>query len=211
MSEDEDDPSEHCPICKDKECQLHLLARFDVQGDGEFGVGLAGGALCEASEIATVLERARLAWVQSMRATGKPEVPPWIMQERGLRDYFDALGGIDVEKYHGDEDAVHDLKAETEMEIWHAREDFLWEALHKCGWFGEKTEEQFDVPLLSTRCLSWWAFKPAEIVTKFRAKLRMILLEVNSTAARTNKREPTKSPAARRNKRGRPWRGFPNR
>jgi hypothetical protein len=30
----EDDPSlEHCPICQDKECQRHLLARFDASGD----------------------------------------------------------------------------------------------------------------------------------------------------------------------------------
>jgi hypothetical protein len=75
----EDDPSlERCPICKDKECQRHLLARFDDSGDGALGVGLAGGALYDANEIEKVLERARLAWVQSMRATGKPKLPTWI-------------------------------------------------------------------------------------------------------------------------------------
>ena len=25
--------SERCPICKDKECKMHLLARFDASGD----------------------------------------------------------------------------------------------------------------------------------------------------------------------------------
>src|SRR5262249_9848854 len=112
----EDDPSsERCPICEEKECQRHLLARFDASGDeGEFGVGLAGGALYDVNEIEAVLERARLAWVKSVRATGKPKTPPWIMKERGLRNYFDALGGIDVEKYDSDEDAVHDLAVETE-------------------------------------------------------------------------------------------------
>ncbi len=35
-----DPTSEHCPICKDKECKIHLLARFDESGDeGKFGVG----------------------------------------------------------------------------------------------------------------------------------------------------------------------------
>lgn len=43
----EDDPtSERCPICKDKECKVHLLARFDESGDeGELGVELIGGPL----------------------------------------------------------------------------------------------------------------------------------------------------------------------
>jgi hypothetical protein len=77
MSADEDDTSlEGCPICQDEECQRHLLARFDASGDeGEFGVGLTSGALDEAQEIEQVLKRVRLAWVQSIRATGKPKAP----------------------------------------------------------------------------------------------------------------------------------------
>ena len=80
MSEDESDTSlEGCPICQHKECQRHLLACFDkLGGDGEFGVGILGGALIDATEIPKVLERAELAWVQSVRATGKPKAPPWI-------------------------------------------------------------------------------------------------------------------------------------
>jgi hypothetical protein len=156
----EDDPSsERCPICKDKECQRHLLASFDASGDeGEFGVGLVGGALYVVNEIETVLERARLAWVQSMRATGKPKASPWIMKERGLEYYFKALGGIDVEKYDNDEDAAHDLAVQTDDEIRHAREDFLDEVLFSCGWLGDRTEEAFDYPQFcsSTTYLSWW-------------------------------------------------------
>jgi hypothetical protein len=111
----EDDPLERCPICQDKECQRHLLARFDELADqGAFGVGLAGGALFDAKEIEQVLKRARLAWVQSVRATSKPKAPPWIMKVRGLGHYFGALGGIDVDKYDSDEDAVHDVAVETD-------------------------------------------------------------------------------------------------
>jgi hypothetical protein len=37
MTED-DSTSERCPICDKKECQKHLLARFDASGDeGEYG------------------------------------------------------------------------------------------------------------------------------------------------------------------------------
>jgi hypothetical protein len=79
----EDDPTlECCPICKGKECEKHLLARLDASGDqGEFGVGLAGGSLQKVYEIKDVLQRARLAWVQSVRASGTPKAPPWIMKE----------------------------------------------------------------------------------------------------------------------------------
>src|SRR5262249_32048917 len=139
----EDDPSlGHCPICEDKKCQRHLLARFDASGDeGEFGVGLDGGALYDVNEIETVLERARWAWVQSVRARGKPKAPPWIMKERALRYYFDRLGGLDVAKYDSDEDAVNDLAVESDNELWHAREGFVGEVLSDCGWLGDRTEE----------------------------------------------------------------------
>ena len=44
--------------------------RLDASGDqGEFGVGLAGGPLQKVYEIKDVLQRARLAWVQSVRIT----------------------------------------------------------------------------------------------------------------------------------------------
>jgi hypothetical protein len=174
----EDDPSsERCPICEDKECQRHLLARFDASGDeGEYGVGLVGGPLYYEHEIDDVLNRTRLAWVQSVRATGKPKAPRWIMNERGLKDYFDHLGGIDLAKYENDEEAVTDLPAETDFEWQHAREDFLWEILSKFGCL-RRTEEEFSVPLMSTMYLSWWTFKPKDVIKKFRARLRSILLE----------------------------------
>ena len=66
-----------------------------------------------------MLKRARLAWVQLVRATGKPKAPPSIMKVRGLGYYFDALGGIDVDKYDSDEDAVHDVAVEADMDSDH--------------------------------------------------------------------------------------------
>jgi hypothetical protein len=122
----EDDPnSERCPVRKHKECQDHLLARLDAsREEGELGVGLTAGPLYYVNEIEEVLQRARLSWVQSVRATGKRKAPRWIMKERGLQDYVDALGGLG----------------------------------------GFDLEEYDSVPLRSTTYLSWWAFKPSEIV-----------------------------------------------
>jgi hypothetical protein len=112
-----------------------LLCCFDKSGDeGNFGVGLVDGPLYDVNEIDEVLKRARLAWVQSVRAAGKPKAPRWIMKEPGLRDYFDALGdpdGFDLRGYENDEDAADELRANTDNEIWHAREDFLSEVLSK--------------------------------------------------------------------------------
>ena len=71
---------------------------------------------------------------------------------------------------------------ETDIEVWHAREEFLWEALSSCGWLGERTEEPFESAVgLSTTYLYWWAPKPREIVEKFRAKLQSMLSEANNT------------------------------
>jgi hypothetical protein len=180
MSED-DSSSERCPICQEKECRHHLLACFDKSGDeGKFAVGLIDGALNEAHEIQQVLKRARLAWVQSVRSAGKPKAPLWIMKDEwGLRCYFDALGGIDVDKYDSDEDAVHDLAACTDSEVWHAREEFLWEDL---GRFSARTEKEIyygGFPAATTY-LYWWAPNPREIVKEFRVRLQSMLLEANT-------------------------------
>ena len=178
----EDNPrSEGCPFCEKKECEIHLLACFDASGDqGKLGVGLVSGPLCDVNEIKETLQHVRWAWVQSARANGKPKAPQWIMKEPGLQYYFDALGdaGFELKKYKSDEEAVSDLPANTNNEIRHAREEFLWEFLSDCGWLGEKTEQPFDsIPGMSTTYLYWWALKPHEIVERFRAKLQGILLE----------------------------------
>ena len=150
---------------------------IDASDAGELGVGLTDGPLCDVNEIEVVLQCARLAWVQSVRATGKPKAPSWIMKERGLRDYYDALGGSD-----GFERATRQQPTSSQrtrimrfgtlgMSSWKV---FLF----SCGWNGERTEEPFDsAPGLSTTYLSWWAFKPREIIKRFRARLRKILLE----------------------------------
>jgi hypothetical protein len=120
-----------------------------------------------------VLERARLAWVQSIRDTGKPKAPPWVMKDKwGLRCYFDALGGIDVDKYDSDEDAVEDLAANMENELWHARDEFLWDALQRYGSVSATSSE--DVPhggfAAGTTYQYWWAENPERDRRKVQGK-----------------------------------------
>jgi hypothetical protein len=178
---DDDTASVRCPMCEKKECQKHLLARFDASGDeGEYGVGLVGGPLYYEYEIEEVLERARFAWVQSVRVTGSPKAPRWIMAEAGLLGYFKTLGpsggSVDfLDKYKSDEEAATYLPEETDFEWQHAREDFLWEVLSEYGYL-RRTEEEFSVQFTTTKYLSWWADKPRDIVKKFRTKLRSVLL-----------------------------------
>ena len=137
------------------------------------------GALSNVNEIEVVLEHARLAWVQSVRATGKPMAPQWIMKERDLQDYFDALGSAGFD--------LGILRAMNKQPLSSQRirigrfgtpeRKFLWEVLSSCGWQGDQTDVPFNMPTLSTTYLSWWALKPREVVKRFRTKLRRILLE----------------------------------
>src|SRR5581483_11652330 len=133
-----DDPHfDGCPLCKNKRCRTHLLARFDASGDdGAFGIGLVDGALCDVNEIGSVLEYARLAWVQSVRATGKPKAPKWMTKERDLQYYFKALGGqggFDLVDEESDEMAASLLDAYSDNALFHAREEFLDKLLRSCG------------------------------------------------------------------------------
>jgi hypothetical protein len=118
--------------------------------------------------------------VQSVRATGKPKAPRWIMKERGLRDYFihalGGSGGFDLEKYDRDEDAADHLP-NTDFGNWHAREEFLDDVLFSCGWGGQRTEEDYEAFMRSTTYLNWWASNPSEIVKRVKAKLQRTLLE----------------------------------
>jgi hypothetical protein len=113
-----------------------------------------------------------------------------------LQRYFEALGRPDgsvdfLDKYESDEEAATYLPAETDFEWKHVREDFLWEVLSKYGDL-HRTEEEFNVPLRSTTYLSWWASKPREIVKKFRAKLRSLLLEAGVKLTKRRKSWPAK-------------------
>jgi hypothetical protein len=177
MSEDDPTP-ERCPICKDEKCKIHLLGCFDASGDeGVFGIGLVGGPLSEVKEIEEVLQRAQLAWVQSVRAAGNPEMPQWITKSPSLRYYYDQLGDagdFDPEQYESDEDAACDLSAHTNFNNMRAVE-LVEELLNGCGRI-EKTKEDYEALMRSTTYVSWWTSDPSEIVERFRGNLRMILL-----------------------------------
>jgi hypothetical protein len=42
--------------------------------------------------------------------------------------------------------------------------------LRSCGWKEDTTEwDYFEIPLMSTKYIDWWALKPREIVKRFRA------------------------------------------
>jgi hypothetical protein len=178
---------------KPTQCALwehpEILLDLDASGDnGEFGIGLMDGPLCDANEIEALLRRARLAWVQSVRVTGKPKAPQWIIKDQGLEDYFHALGRnfdgrplkFDLRNYESDKEAADDLRAESDRELLHARDEFLDYALFKCGWPGDRTEREITIPMKSIKILSWWAFKPRDIVKKFRKRLQRILSEAHN-------------------------------
>jgi hypothetical protein len=72
-----------------------LLDRFDASRDEcELGVGLTAGPLYYVNEIEEVLQRAPFVLGAVGAGHRKRKAPRWIMKERGLQDYVDALGGL---------------------------------------------------------------------------------------------------------------------
>src|ERR1700731_2859336 len=57
------------------------------------------------------------------------------------------------------------------------------EVLFSCGWCGEKTEEEYDIPLRSTK----WTSKPSEAVKR---QLQRILLVATNTVKATKRNPP---------------------
>jgi hypothetical protein len=198
---DDEDNTERCPLCKDRECRRHLFACFDESGDdGEFGVGIFDGPLFCVKEIAKLLERIQLAWVRSVRATGKPKPPRWIMKKRSLRHYFDGLGGsgFDVEKYESDDEAVSDLSACTDFHNRLAKE-LLEEILSSCGdWI--RTRREFDALMRSTTYESWWTWRPGEVAQSLTSELQRILLEADNETKPTSKKSTSAAKKAPRMK-----------
>jgi len=177
--EDEDDEggSAKCPECGTEDCEAHLLGAFDRSGDeGEFGIGLVGGPLCELNAIGEVFELIRLAWVKSVRNSGKPTPPEWIEKTLSLKDYFEDLGtddGFDIADYDGDEDAADDLVAYSDDHVTTAT-GVLERLLNQCGWAGasvQRTQSEDDVPLYSTTYESWWHPEPEKVVARLKHKL----------------------------------------
>jgi hypothetical protein len=154
---DDEGTVEQCPYCDAKDCDAHRLGIFDAdQAEGKFGIGLIGGPLYEINAIGEVLNLTRLAWVHSVRTTGKAKPPQWVLADTDLKDYFQSLRdrGINVERYKSDEDAADDLDANQSSS---GARVFLEQVLGKCGWSRECTRSEHHVPLYSASYETWWA------------------------------------------------------
>jgi hypothetical protein len=68
--------------------------------------------------------------------------------------------------------------------------EFLDEVLFSCGWCGEKTEEEYDIPLRSTTYLELVGVQTERDRQTFRAKLRRILLDTTNTVKATKRNPP---------------------
>lgn len=184
--EDDDDEAEACPICGTEDCSDHLLACFDVtfadQGEGEFRTGLVGGALYAVAEIGEVFNRARLAWIDSVRRQGSAVAPSWINDVPGLRAYFDDLGNADdfeIDDAEDPDEASDRLAGATDSHAFRARE-VLESTLTKCGWAEITTEKEVDVPLFSTTYLSWWDEAPEAMAEAVREFLKVALAKADA-------------------------------
>ena len=61
-------------MVKRRRDKARILASFDVDpAEGEFGIGLDGGALYGIKEIGTLLEKITLEWVRAVRSMEEEE------------------------------------------------------------------------------------------------------------------------------------------
>ena len=111
------------------------------------------------------------------------------MKERGLRDYFDALGGsggFDLEKLTATKTQPTTSKWKRIMRFGTPGRSSWTMSSPAAAGAVKGLEEDFEALMRSTTYLSWWASKPSEIVERFRAKLRKILLEGNREKLRND-------------------------
>jgi hypothetical protein len=184
--EEDEGGSDKCPECGTEGCEAHLLGVFDRSGDhGEFGVGLVGGPLCEINAIGEVFELVQMAWVKSVRNSGKPTPPAWIEKTPYLRDYFEDLDDdFNIADYDNDKDAASDLVANSYDHVT-AATFALHGMLNQCGWAGvsaQRTQREHDVPLYSTIYESWWDPEPEKVVAGLKDELRHIIRDASEAA-----------------------------
>jgi hypothetical protein len=172
-----------CPVCGTEDCDRHLLASFDRSGEGEFGIGLCGGALYEVAAIGEVLDLTCLAWAQSARVSQTAQSPKWMTQFPPLQRFWECLGeaGFDPQEYDNDEDAAFDLPGYSDDYVSMGRW-FLEDILQDCGWSGVRTEYQHDVPMMSTTFEYWWHSNPEDVAACLKAKLAAMALAARSSA-----------------------------
>jgi hypothetical protein len=173
--DDDEGGTQQCPYCDAENCDSHRLGEFDAdRAEGNFGIGLVGGPLYGVDAIGEVLNLTRLAWVHSVRTSGKPVPPLWVAGDTDLKDYFEGLGDgdINVDDYESDGDAADDLDANDSSS---GARDFLESVVNKCGWSGGSTRREHDVPLYSTSYETWWDPEPEEIVSRLKTKLNELI------------------------------------
>ena len=164
--------------------RARLLASFDADpAEGEFGIGLDGGALYDINEIGTLLEKITLEWVHAAQREerdkdGKPIAPRWIANDPPLSEFFGTLGyGVDPSEVESatDEEVLEKLR-ENDWDDWAYFAKWLIEALtFEGGWGGAQTEDQIDVPLRSTRSTNWLAKDPKSVELALQKSLQQIL------------------------------------
>jgi hypothetical protein len=167
------------------DCRDHILA-WHLYPSG--GNGLDGRLAID--EIGALLGAVRLAWVLSVRGKGvsDPMPPPWVREQRALRDYFSQLGpyrDLNPSDEETDEEAAERL---CDLPLDHSAlvRDFLLAVLPECGWEGlaieEPSEADEDTGIECLGSISWWSADPKGVTEKLRTKLLNMLTKAEPMA-----------------------------
>jgi hypothetical protein len=174
-----------CPICskptREQVCEHHLGA-FDLMdpGEGEYWVGLVGGALYEVREIGEVFNAARLDYAKA-RIGGKSHtegVPAWCNEDAGLKEYVGSfeeanlLLDLDPPDYFGVQEYADELAGEGLANVIRAAL-FTW--LGGLGIRVLESSESNENSMVSSVYEVWWCQSPEDAAAKLTSRLRQIL------------------------------------
>jgi hypothetical protein len=171
-----------CPICaqpaQDDRCAHHLGA-FDITfaGEGQYGVGLLGGALYDVREIGEVFNAARVDYAKA-RIGGKSytaAVPAWCKEDPALKKYVGSFKGTEL----FDPDSTDDVQEYADFLAGEGPANLLRAALS--AWLKSlgirviSTRWQQDIPMVSSDYEEWWCQSPRDAAAKLTHRLREML------------------------------------
>ncbi len=135
--------------------KARIVASFDVDpAEGEFGIGLDGGALYDIKEIGTLLEKITLEWVKAVRSVeeeGKPIAPRWIANDAHLSEFFETIGyGVSLSEVRDASDQNEAAYMVQENDWAYFAKELIWTLTSASGWDGAENEDHTNLPLYST-------------------------------------------------------------
>ena len=184
-----DDDTQHepaCPICgnpTEEDICNHHLANFDMTfpDEGQFGIGLGGGAIYDVEQIGALFHAIQLDCAAAiMRAkTTELVIPKWLKGNARLESYARSLHDIGLDSSSFKD--VADFAEHLEMEVLclpEIRRETIEALLRKCEVSISVTERVLDeMPGQGSEYENWWCDDPKAAAASLSEAVDALLLK----------------------------------